>query len=120
MESEAYKAKRDAERKADRAKPHPLKVGDILYSSWGYDQTNIDFYQVTRVVGAHTVELRKIAGKDAGGGNGYDRGNCVASPGQFIGEPFQKRANHEGTIAIASYANAYLWDGKPRYWSSYA
>ena len=25
------------------------KVGDILYSSWGYDQTNIDFYKVVKV-----------------------------------------------------------------------
>jgi hypothetical protein len=33
------KAKRQAERKA----PHTLKVGDILVSSWGYDQTNIDY-----------------------------------------------------------------------------
>jgi len=28
---------------------HTLKEGDILYSSWGYDQTNIDFYQVVAV-----------------------------------------------------------------------
>ena len=25
------------------------KVGDILYSSWGYYQTNIDFYKVVKV-----------------------------------------------------------------------
>lgn len=27
----------------------PLKVGDIFYSSWGYDQTNIDFYKVLEI-----------------------------------------------------------------------
>lgn len=26
-----------------------VKVGDIFYASWGYDQTNIDYYQVVRV-----------------------------------------------------------------------
>jgi hypothetical protein len=26
-----------------------LKVGDIVNTSWGYDQTNVDFYAVTRV-----------------------------------------------------------------------
>jgi hypothetical protein len=25
------------------------KVGDILYSSWGYDQTNIEFFKVVKV-----------------------------------------------------------------------
>lgn len=25
------------------------KIGDIFYSSWGYEQTNIDFYMVTKV-----------------------------------------------------------------------
>ena len=29
--------------------PENIKVGTILYESWGYDQTNIDFYQVVRV-----------------------------------------------------------------------
>ena len=24
------------------------KVGDILYSAWGYDQTNVDFYQIVK------------------------------------------------------------------------
>ena len=22
------------------------QIGDIVYSSWGYDQTNVDFYEV--------------------------------------------------------------------------
>lgn len=36
---------------ADRCEPHvasKIEPGAILYSSWGYDQTNIDFYMVTR------------------------------------------------------------------------
>lgn len=24
------------------------KVGDIFYTSWGYEQTNIEFYQVVK------------------------------------------------------------------------
>lgn len=30
-------------------KQHIFKTGDILHHSWGYDQTNADFYQVIRV-----------------------------------------------------------------------
>ncbi len=50
-----FKAKVDAsvkyreERKvATAATPNPFKVGDIVNTSWGYDQTNVDFYVVTR------------------------------------------------------------------------
>ena len=36
-------------KKLVRALPQQfLKVGDVLSSSWGYDQTNIDFYYVVR------------------------------------------------------------------------
>lgn len=41
--------------------PRGVKVGDIFYTSWGYEQTNLDFYQVVGLVGKVTVKLRKIA-----------------------------------------------------------
>ena len=28
---------------------NPFKVGDIYYDSWGYEQTNIDFYEIVEV-----------------------------------------------------------------------
>lgn len=37
-----------AERAAERTQPHSLQVGDIIYNSWGYDQTNVDFYVVVK------------------------------------------------------------------------
>ena len=36
-----------------------VHLGDIFYSSWGYDQTNIDFYQVVQLKGKHTLILRR-------------------------------------------------------------
>ena len=38
-----------------------VHVGDILYSSWGWEQTNIDFYQVVGLRGKHTLILRELA-----------------------------------------------------------
>ena len=38
---------------------NPYKVGDILYSSWGYDQTNREFYQIV-AVGNRSLKLRQI------------------------------------------------------------
>lgn len=40
------KAQRRAEKKA---MTNHAKIGDILVNSWGYDQTNTDFYQVVRL-----------------------------------------------------------------------
>jgi len=37
-----------------------IKVDDILYTSWGYEQTNIDFYKVVGLVGKATALYVKI------------------------------------------------------------
>lgn len=41
---------------------NPFKVGDILYDSWGYEQTNIDFYQIVRV-SQKSIWVKPIAGE---------------------------------------------------------
>ena len=47
-----------------REEPTPnaegVHVGDILYSEWGYEQTNIDFFQVVGLRGKHTLILREL------------------------------------------------------------
>ena len=40
-----------------------VHVGDIFYTQWGYDQTNIDFYQVVELKGKHTMVLRGLTEK---------------------------------------------------------
>ena len=37
-----------------------VKVGDIFSSSWGYDQTNVDFFQVIALVGESSVRVREV------------------------------------------------------------
>lgn len=38
---------------------HGYEVGDIVYGSWGYDQTNVDYYLVVRTTRTK-VELQPI------------------------------------------------------------
>lgn len=38
---------------------HSLKVGDILSASWGYEQTNVDFYQVIALKGKTMVTVKE-------------------------------------------------------------
>ena len=99
---------------------HGPKVDDILSYSWGYDQTNIDWYKVTRVT-AKSVELTPIAGSYEE--TGFMSGTTVPAPDSVIGVPFLKRFrhdNHYGYVIYMDYGIAKPWDGKPEYESHYA
>jgi hypothetical protein len=113
-------AEMKANRKAERSKPHSLKVGDILYSSWGYDQTNVDFWQVVAVRG-RAVDIREIAGKMTEDDGGHMSGRCVAVKDAFKGDIIKgKRPRHDNSVPWKSYADMYLWDGRSMYVSWYA
>jgi len=91
--------------------------GVILYSSWGYDQTNIDFYQILDRRGC-MVTLQEI-GQDRET-TGFMSGDCTPDPAQKIGKPFRKRISKYGTINLTSFSSAWIWDGRKKGWSSYA
>ena len=48
IEQEKETQKNNKKLQEEALKNHPIDVGTIVYSSWGYDQTNIDFFQVIR------------------------------------------------------------------------
>lgn len=102
-----FKAERQAEK---RAFVHSLKVGDILRCSWGYDQTNIDFFEVVKVCGKAVV-IREIA--STGEYNGAQMtGECVPVPGKFIGEEKRKLVKQGNSVKIYSFAHANLFEPK--------
>lgn len=37
-----------------------VKIGDLFEMSWGYEQTNADFFQVVALVGASSVRVREV------------------------------------------------------------
>lgn len=76
-----------------------LVVGDVLVASWGYEQTNYDYYQVTRKVGARSVEIRELA-KDMTYDGGAMAGECVPIKGRFVGEPMTKRVDERGGVKV--------------------
>lgn len=97
---------------------NPLQAGAILSSSWGYEQTNVDFYEVTRAT-AKTVWLRRIeANREAS--EAFMQYTSVPRPGRYTGEEFRRKIRPGGRISITSYALAAPWDGKPERGSSYA
>ena len=103
-------ARIDKEIKEKEEFENPLKVGDILVSSWGYDQTNIDFFKVVKVVGKASVYLVELNTKVQGSsGQGYNK----VVPGSDKGKPFLRRVSTNGYVKIDSVRYAGPWDGNP-------
>lgn len=44
----------------EKKNKYGVKVGDIFSMSWGYEQTNVDFFQVVELVGESSVKIREV------------------------------------------------------------
>jgi len=121
---------------------NPYKVGDILHHSWGYDQTNCDFYQVVEVSKA-SVALRKIATETVPGSEGFMCESLMPKKDAFVEKGTQALTKTDRAITpetptikkrVSFYVNAdgslryYIsvpygwcakWDGSPAYSSWY-
>lgn len=82
---------------------HGYKVGQILYDSWGYEQTNIDFYQIVEVA-EKSIKIRAISGEMVSHDTGGDSGKVKPVADSFSGEVILKKVQF------------YLKDQKPVYY----
>lgn len=111
-------------KRAKRETGHGLAVGDILYSSWGYEQTNVDFFEVVRVPTARSAVVRQIEQEIIESGPGYMSGTTTPKPGQF--QATAKEATHRAAglhcLSGGKSARGRLskWEGKPCSVSWYA
>jgi hypothetical protein len=101
-----FRATRKAERKAA---PVIFKAGDVWYRSWGYDQTNVDFYQVTRVTprGYFSRALQQTTVE-----RGFMQGVTMPLEGQF-------RTESKEFFKVASPCDS-KWEGREVFCSWYA
>lgn len=118
-----YDAWKESKRKARLNAVNKAKVGDILVSSWGYEQTNIDYYQVV-AVGKKTVKVREI-GYGSIEPTNWMQDNVTPKKDGFIKDaPILTRVvrdyNDGYTVSINECASAWLWDGRPDHRTSYA
>lgn len=62
-----------------------VEVGDVFSSSWGYEMTNVDFYEVVGLSpSGKSVRLRRIAAETVPGSEGNMSCHVIARPGVFI------------------------------------
>lgn len=121
--------KREEEKKKRRAADAEVlacdhfKVGDILVNSWGYEQTNIEFYQVV-VVGRKTIEIAEIS-KSIVENSYQSHGmacNVTPVPDSFLksGDKYTLRVKSGGHLSQPkSYYHIHKWSGRPMYNSWY-
>lgn len=93
-----------------------IKEGDIFVDSWGYDQTNVDYYVVTKKLRA-SIKIRQI-GKNVEYGE-YGSNKVTPNPFKYklhlsSGEEMTK-IPQDGYIKIDGYRHAVLWDGVPNH-----
>lgn len=89
--------------------------GDIFVTTWGYEQTNADFYQVIGVT-PKGVRIRHIKSKSKIEGQSMS-GYAIPVKNEFDGSPKTKRIiiyDGEEKIRIGeSQGLADKWDGNP-------
>jgi hypothetical protein len=83
-----------------------LAVDDVLYTSWGHDQTNINFYQITKLVGKMSVVIQEISSEVIIGDIAMTGKKCPLI-GDFCGEPMTKRVAHGDCVNINSSERAH-------------
>ena len=132
-ELHAIRQERKAKRRNKMNKAHAIELGAIFYTSWGYEQTNIEWFEVVKTT-AKTVTLRRIAGarEYCGAMDGYTK----PCPGSYVDDfKFDDDENANGirrivknygwgnedswSCKIDEVRHAHLWDGKPKHFSEW-
>jgi len=109
-----------------------IKVGDHFVASWGYDQTNIDFYEVVGFTpSGKSVRLREVHQR------WLDDCHVVPEPGTFFSAhedsndrdqtitkrirwvDYSARGDHPVPLVKVDFGTAQLWSGQPRYVTPY-
>ena len=113
--------RRAQERKRKKAKPHNIQVGDIFVYSWGYEQTNVDYFEVVATT-PKTVKVREIA-KEITETTGWMCGTCQPRPGAFLDDApvlVKHPREYDGAFYLTfEFGTGSPWNGKPVSWSSY-
>lgn len=113
----------DCKRKR-RETGHGLIVGDIVYSSWGYEQTNVDFFEVVRVPSSRSAVVRKVEKQTTLSEQGRMCGEVMPKPGMYVKSAKESTRRAAGLHSLNGGKLAYgvlnKWDGKPKSVTWYA
>jgi len=98
-------------------------IGQIYVSSWGYDQTNVDAFQVVRAT-EKTLYLLPIATEEVKGTHGHMCCNVRPVKDKFIQDFSRPKIRRMGKHLFPEKASSRhrsfgLWDGSKTYYCSW-
>lgn len=115
----ARREKANARKQRNHAVADKVQVGTIFYTSWGYNQTNVDFYEVVEKPSKMKVVVRRIAAVEEEGS--HER--VLAEPGKFLDPErwppktclIQAGWKDQPTIKVDRDDHGTIWDGTSKY-----
>ena len=107
----------------ERTKMDGPQVGDVLVSSWGYDQTNVDFWRVVGLTASgKSVRIIPVAQRVVDYSQGSEQVVPVDPDEDWSAEPttslirwYDFRGEREWCVGVpVGHRNtAHRWDGRP-------
>lgn len=62
-----------------------ISIGDMFHTSWGYDQTNVEFFQVVEISpSGKTCQVKQIGSKTVPGSEGFMSDSVIPDPNVII------------------------------------
>lgn len=109
---------RQSQRNAKQAVNNEFQVGDILHYSWGFEQTNCDFFQVVGLT-PRGVKIRPIESSRVTNTGNDMSGKFMPVPDHFTGPVLLKRLFKSNSV-LMDHGTAVKWDGHRKFASWYA
>jgi len=79
-----------------------LKVGDYLYTSWGYDQTNNEFFKVIKILGKNYFLIKEVGCKSLEDNGEFKQYDKIAITGEELNEmPKKAFISNDGYMSIS-------------------
>ncbi len=101
---------------------HDIKKGDIFYNSWGYEQTNIDYYQVVKTT-KKTISLTRIKGTAEDYNNSGMTGSVIPLKDNFVDDEVIRKTPYlldNNWYVKFNHGIGKQWEGEAMRFSSYA
>jgi len=116
---QAKKARNEEKKKEKEKIANDLQVGDILVGSWGYDQTNVDAFQIVKKPSKFRIECKAVHLETVKGSE-----NFMSDRVKPVKNSFSSNHIHKFSITgkyIKYLSSCYLskWDGKSDFYRSW-
>lgn len=101
-----------------------INVGDVLYTNWGYDQTNVEMFRVVKILGKCYFILQEISQKVIDKSEGFMSHSVTKGDNDLDTLPCKGFINPDGYMSVCEtgYKRSLFKDeeGKRHYVSWYA